>query len=97
MSWHHVDSRTGELLLSIQVQPNAKRTEVAGMHGDALKIRDNAPALDGRANDCLVDFVAERLSVKRSEVRLLQGHKARRKLVAVAAAANISDLYPGGC
>lgn len=95
MSWHRIDARTGALMLTLQVQPNAKRTEVAGIHGDALKIRVRAPALDGRANDTLLDFVAGRLLVKRAQVNLLQGDRSRRKLVAVAAAADIRGLYPG--
>lgn len=95
MSWHRVDERTGALMLRIQVQPNAKRTEVAGVHGDTLKIRINAPALEGRANACLLAFIAERLAVKRAKVTLLQGDRGRRKLVAVTAPANIADLYPG--
>jgi hypothetical protein len=95
LSWHRIDERTGALVLTLQVQPNAKRTEVAGLHGDALKIRIGAPALDGRANECLLAFVAERLLVKRAQVNLLQGDKSRRKLVAVAAPANVRNLHPG--
>jgi uncharacterized protein (TIGR00251 family) len=95
LSWHRIDARSGALLLTVQVQPNAKRTEVAGILGDALKIRINAPALDGRANECLLAFVAERLSVKRAQVSLLQGDTSRRKLVAVAVPANAGNLYPG--
>jgi uncharacterized protein (TIGR00251 family) len=93
LSWRRVDERSGALLLTIQVQPNARRTEVAGMHGDALKIRLAAPAIGGRANECLLAFVAACLKVKRAQVSLLQGDKARRKLVGVEGSADAADLY----
>ena len=95
MSWRRIDLRTGDLILAIQAQPNAKRTEVAGLHGDALKIRLAAPAQDGRANDCLVEFIAARLGVKRGQVRVVQGESSRRKVVAVAAPADPDNLYSG--
>jgi uncharacterized protein len=93
LSWYRVDKGSGALLLAIQVQPNARRSEVAGMHGDALKIRLAAPAIDGRANECLLAFVAGRLKVKRAQVSLLQGDKARRKLIGVEGSASAVDLY----
>jgi uncharacterized protein (TIGR00251 family) len=70
--------------LAVHVQPGAKRTEVAGLHGDRLKIRVASPALDGRANEALVAFVAERLGVPKSRVTLAQGAQSRAKVVAVA-------------
>jgi uncharacterized protein (TIGR00251 family) len=95
LSWHRIDPRTGALVLAIHAQPNAKRTEVVGLHGDALKIRLAAPALDGRANDCLVGFIAERLGVKRSQVNVVQGESSRNKVVSVAAPASIENLFCG--
>jgi uncharacterized protein (TIGR00251 family) len=65
------------------VQPRASRTEVAGRQGDALKIRVTAPPVDGAANDALVRFLAERLEVSRSAVRLEAGATGRSKVVAV--------------
>jgi uncharacterized protein (TIGR00251 family) len=43
------------------VQPGAKRTEIAGLHGEALKIRLAAPPVEGKANAALRAFIAERL------------------------------------
>jgi uncharacterized protein len=93
LSWHRVDAKSGALVLTIQAQPNAKRTEVGGLHGDALKIRLAAPALEGRANLCLLEFVAEKLGLKLSQVTLLQGDKSRRKVVAVTASADLTRLF----
>jgi len=76
--------------LVVHVVPRAKRTEVAGRHGDALKIKLKAPPVDGAANAELVRFVAEQLGVPRSAVTITAGHTGRRKtleLVGVDAAA----------
>lgn len=77
-SWHRRNA-DGALVLAIQAQPGAKRTEVAGLHGDALKIRVAAPALEDRANDALIEFLAERFGVPKRSVTLLSGHKSREK------------------
>jgi len=70
--------------LALHVQPGAKRAGVAGLHGERLKLRVAAPALDGRANDALVAFVAERLGVPRGRVAVARGERSRDKLVAIA-------------
>jgi uncharacterized protein len=69
----------GAWVLSIHAQPGAKRTEVAGLHGDALKIRVKAPALDDRANKALAEFIAGRLGVARRDVTLVSGARSREK------------------
>jgi uncharacterized protein (TIGR00251 family) len=70
--------------LRVRVQPRASRTELAGPHGDALTVRIAAPPVDGAANEALVRFLADRLEVPRSAVRLEAGAAGRSKLVAVA-------------
>lgn len=57
--------------LTLHIQPGAKKTEVAGEHGDALKIRLAAPPVDGKANAALIAFVADRLGLAKSAVSLL--------------------------
>lgn len=69
--------------LVVHVQPRARRDEVAGRHGDTIKVRLAAPPVGGAANEALVRFLAERLGVTRSAVRLLAGGASRRKVVAV--------------
>ena len=66
-------------MISIHAQPGARRTEVAGPHGDSLKIRVAAPALEDRANDALVEFIAKKLGVARRDVALRSGAKSREK------------------
>jgi uncharacterized protein (TIGR00251 family) len=67
----------------VHVQPRARRTEVVGPHGDAVKVRLAAPPVDGAANAELARFVAERLGVARASVRVVAGAAARRKVVEV--------------
>ena len=84
-AWFHRDTE-GALILRIHAQPGAKRTEVAGIHGDALKIRVKAPALEDRANEALAEFIAEALGVARRDVTLVSGARSREKRFAVRGA-----------
>jgi uncharacterized protein (TIGR00251 family) len=65
------------------VQPRASKNEVAGIHGTALKIRLQAPPVDGAANDALVSFLADFLGVSRRSVRIISGDSSRNKTVEV--------------
>ncbi len=76
----------GVITLTVHVQPGAKRSEVAGLHGDALKIRLAAPPIDGRANAALLAFVAQRLGLARSAVELKSGQTSRHKVLLVLGA-----------
>ena len=69
--------------LLVHVQPRAKRTEIVGWHGDALKIRVAAPPVDDAANQELVRFIAERLNVPRARVRIASGATGRRKRMVI--------------
>jgi uncharacterized protein (TIGR00251 family) len=68
----------------VRVQPRASRTELAGRHGDALKVRVAAPPVDGAANEALVEFLAERLGVARGAVTVQAGAGGRGKLLRIA-------------
>jgi uncharacterized protein len=70
--------------LELKVIPNAPRNEVVGWLGAALKVKIHAPALEGRANDELLDFLAATLGVPRRSLTLLRGEKSRQKLVQIA-------------
>lgn len=69
--------------LRIHVQPGAKRSETAGLHGDALKVRLQAPPIEGRANDELIRFLAKRLGCRRQQVTLVSGESSREKVVVI--------------
>jgi len=84
-SWYRVDTDRNVLCITVHVQPNARSTEIAGKHGEAIKIRVAAPPLDSRANELLIDLIAEKLGVSSSRVSLRRGSKSRRKLIEVLA------------
>jgi uncharacterized protein (TIGR00251 family) len=73
----------GGIRIRIHVQPRASRTEIAGRHGDALKIRLAAPPVDGAANEELLGFIAGQLGVSRRAVDLSRGATSREKTVTV--------------
>ena len=76
----------GRTTLTLHIQPGAKKTEVAGQHGDALKIRPAAPPVDGKAHAALINFVADRLGLAKSAVSLKSGQTSRRKVLEITAA-----------
>jgi uncharacterized protein (TIGR00251 family) len=69
--------------ISVYVQPRASRTEVAGMHGDAWKIRVAAPPVDNAANAELIEFIASKLDIAKRSVRIAAGGTGRRKIVEI--------------
>ena len=68
----------GGVFVRVHVQPRASRSEVVGLHGDALKVRLRAPPVDGAANDELLRFMAESLGIRRENVTLVSGATSRR-------------------
>jgi hypothetical protein len=70
--------------LELKIIPNAPRNEVVGWLGAALKVKVHAPALEGRANDELLDFLAEKLALPRRDITLLRGEKSRQKVVRIS-------------
>lgn len=82
----HWARRTGDgWLIAVHAQPGAKKSEIAGLHGESLKVRVAAPAVDDKANHALVAFIAERVGVARSKVRVLRGERSREKQIEISA------------
>lgn len=71
------------MILDLHVQPGAKRSEFAGEHGGRMKLRLAAPAIDGKANEALVEFLAEHYGVPRRNVRIASGLRSRQKRVVI--------------
>ena len=82
MAWHRTEGAA--IVLTLHVQPGAKRSEVTGLHGNALKIRLAAPPIEGRANEALLRFIAELFGVPLRNVELLRGAQSRHKMVKVS-------------
>jgi uncharacterized protein len=70
-------------MLRLRVVPNAKRNEIVGVHGDALKVKVRAPAMDGKANLALLAFIAEKLGISTRQITLKAGEKSRDKTIAI--------------
>jgi hypothetical protein len=67
--------------LKLRVSPGASRTELAGRHGDAWKVRVAAPPERGRANDAVVRLLASRLRVPLRSLSVVSGGTSRDKVV----------------
>ena len=69
--------------ISIKVQPRAKKTELDGKLGDIYKLRLAAPPVEGKANQACLRFLAERLGVPQSQIRVTSGLTSRHKIVEI--------------
>lgn len=77
--WYRCD---GDLIaLTLHIQPGAKRSEIAGLHGEALKIRLAAPPVEGKANAALLRYIADLFAVPLRQVELKQGAQSRHKVI----------------
>ena len=77
-------SLTGTVLFQVRVQPRASRDEVVGEMAGAMKVRLQAPALEDRANQALVEFLARLLKRPKAAVRILSGERSRTKRIEIA-------------
>ena len=69
--------------IRVHVIPNAKIDKVAGEHGDAIKIKLRAPAIEGKANTALRKFLAEKLSISQRAIVLERGERSRDKVLRI--------------
>jgi uncharacterized protein len=79
-----VSKKGDSVVLSCRVQPNSSKEGIGEIKNDALIIRLNAPAVEGKANDALIRFLSKRLDIAKSRISIIQGGKNRNKLVSVA-------------
>jgi uncharacterized protein len=77
------DQGRGTVTFAVRVQPRASRDEIAGVIEGAMKIRLCAPAVENRANEALVEFLAGVLKTSKSAVRIRSGEQSRIKQVEV--------------
>jgi len=70
--------------LSVRVVPRSSREGVAGYEGGVVRIRLNAPPVEGRANEALRKFLAKTLGVPRAQVSVVSGETGRNKIVRIA-------------
>ena len=73
----------GAVSFKVRVQPRASRTEIAGEHNEAIKLRVAAPPVDGKANEECCRFLAKLLGVSASSVEIVSGDSSRDKVIRV--------------
>ncbi|WP_242604621.1 DUF167 domain-containing protein [Legionella fairfieldensis] len=81
MEWYKYTA--SGVTIYLYVQPGAKRTRIAGVHGEALKIQLNASPIEGRANEALLNYMARFFDVPIRQVTLIRGHKSRYKMLKI--------------
>jgi len=79
----HFQWQGKDLLLFCHLQPNASKNEFSGLHGDRLKIRIKAPAVDGKANAAIIEFLSREFSVAKNQVIIEQGELGRQKTIRI--------------
>ena len=87
-----LQTRANEVVLSLHVQPGARRAAVIGTHSERLKVAVASPPTDGRANAALLAFLADRLDLPKSALELVSGAGSREKRVTVRSALTAQDI-----
>jgi len=76
-----METTSDGLILCVHVQPSARKDELSGVHAGLLKIRLNAPAVDGRANRRLREYLSELFGIRKSSVEITSGQGSRTKRI----------------
>ncbi|MDR2436715.1 MAG: DUF167 domain-containing protein [Endomicrobium sp.] len=71
------------MVIKVRVIPNSKRNEVVSRVGSILRVKISAPAVEGKANEELCDFLADFFDVKRSMIFLRKGERGREKTIEI--------------
>jgi uncharacterized protein (TIGR00251 family) len=82
-----------QLVLDVSVSPNAKKTELVGWHDGALRVRLQAPPVDGAANEALRKWLAKSLGLPLQSVQLIRGDTSRRKQLSLATDASTVSAW----
>lgn len=90
MNWYRWEH--GILTLKLHVQPKASKDEWAGLHGDRLKLRIKAPPIDGKANQYLLEFIANEFAVAKSACKLIAGESGREKRITICSPKKLPSL-----
>lgn len=79
-----IEATGNGIRIHLYVQPNGKKSEILGEHDGALKIRIQAPPVEGKANAAIEEFIAKKLGLPKSRVSLIRGAQSRQKVVEVS-------------
>lgn len=86
LPWLTHDAAQRTLTLRLHLQPNARSTGAAGLHGEALKVRIAAPPADDKANRALMAWLSDELDVAVSRITIARGAHDRRKTIVITQA-----------
>jgi len=78
-----IQERKDGVSFSVHVLPRSSKCALAGHQGGAIRLKLTAPPVDGKANEECLEFLAERLEVKKGQMDIVRGHKSRNKIVSV--------------
>lgn len=78
-----IQKRSDGIIMRIAVQPKSSKNMIAGIHGDAIKIKLTAPPADNAANKMCIEYIADWLSVPKSRVEILSGQTGRKKNILI--------------
>jgi len=81
----YLQERAGGSILKVLLRPRSASERIEGPLGDYLKISVSAPAIEGKANEALLRFLADQMGLKRSQLSLQAGHRSVRKRIAIDA------------
>lgn len=81
MGW--LTEKGGCIFINIHLQPRASKNEIAGIHGDSIKLRLTSPPVDGAANSHAIEFFAKKLGVQKSKITIVSGEKSRHKTLKI--------------
>jgi len=81
MDWIRETSKG--VILPVRAVPRASKNEIQGVHGDALKVRLQAPPVEGKANQALILFLSDALDISRSQLSIASGETGRNKAVLI--------------
>lgn len=71
------------MIIRVHIQPGAKQNEIVGRYGDAVKIRLQAPPIEGRANKALIEFLAKKIGIPKSSIKITHGQSSRNKTLSL--------------
>jgi uncharacterized protein (TIGR00251 family) len=93
MDWRRYDPARRRMILTLHVQPGARNSQLVGPHGDALKVKIAAPAMDNKANAALVEFLSVTLGIQKSVIAIRHGTAGRRKVVEIAGGPELAAKF----
>ncbi len=72
------------VVFNVRLIPRASKSELVGVQGDALKIRITAPPVEGAANKECIKFLSDVLGIKKSQIKIIAGHRSKNKKVSIS-------------